>query len=127
MLLDADYAPPGYFDPPHAVVEAYTIVERFWGRGLDKASDALLRAYQNASYVLNSRINTGSILHSYTVSLAHVPCCRLSDQFLGLFEGECAQVTETEPDAGATIFTEGMVADGTVLCVVSAPLPCDLA
>ncbi|CAK0777090.1 hypothetical protein CVIRNUC_004450 [Coccomyxa viridis] len=85
MALDnavADYAPPGYFDPPHAVVEAYTIVERFWGRGLDKASDALLRAYQNASYALNSRINTGSILHSYTV-------------------------TETEPDAGATIFTEG--------------------
>ena len=69
----ADFAPPGYFDPPNTVVEAYTFVERFYGNGLDKASDALLKAYENSAKS-NILINTGSLVHSYTVSVPPAPC-----------------------------------------------------
>ena len=69
----ADFAPPGYFDPPNTVVEAYTFVERFSGNGLDKASDVLLQAYKNSAKSNNLLINTGSLVHSYTVSVALAP------------------------------------------------------
>ena len=109
LCVGADYAPSGYFDPPHTVIEAYTIVERFWGRGLDTASDALLEAYTNASSVLNSRINTGSILHSYTVSLARDLVMLYACGAIVADSEVHAQVIQTDVDAGATVFTEGVV------------------
>ena len=69
----AGYIPHGLLESPDAVLEAYTMVERFFGTDLDRFPNEMAAAYRGSAHANNKPINTGSYVHNYAVKVA--PIC----------------------------------------------------